>query len=174
MQLDILEVTTSLAQETKKEASVAIVGAIADVIRHLRKSVHLALDDADLGEDTIKWNKKFHDLVDKCLVELTSKVQVFIKRLKCPWGHSKFVFPFTMFILIKQVGDSSPIFDIMAGMMENISSITVIGRTTVAAVYRTAQIVASLPNLAYNNKARTHIHPSRVKCEKQQPNFVYF
>ncbi|KAL7601180.1 hypothetical protein Lser_V15G26308 [Lactuca serriola] len=124
MQLDILEVTTSLAQETKKEASVAIVGAIADVIRHLRKSVHLALDDADLGEDTIKWNKKFHDLVDKCLVELTSKV-----------------------------GDSSPIFDIMAGMMENISSITVIGRTTVAAVYRTAQIVASLPNLAYNNKA---------------------
>ncbi|CAH1419506.1 unnamed protein product [Lactuca virosa] len=124
MQLDILEVTTSLAQETKKEASVAIVGAIADVIRHLRKSVHLALDDADLGADTIKWNKKFHDLVDKCLVELTSKV-----------------------------GDSSPIFDIMAGMMENISSITVIGRTTVAAVYRTAQIVASLPNLAYNNKA---------------------
>ncbi|KAI3788224.1 hypothetical protein L2E82_00981 [Cichorium intybus] len=124
MQLDILEVTTSLAKEAKKEASVALVGAIADVIRHLRKSVHLALDDANLGADVIKWNNKFHELVDKCLVELTSKV-----------------------------GDSSPIFDIMAGMMENIPSITVIGRTTVAAVYRTAQIVASLPNLAYNNKA---------------------
>ncbi|KAL4587503.1 hypothetical protein LXL04_000374 [Taraxacum kok-saghyz] len=124
MQLDILEVTTSLAQETKKEASVALVGAIADVIRHLRKSVHLALDDVNLGADMIKWNKDFHESVDKCLVELTSKV-----------------------------GDSSPIFDIMAGMLENISSITVIGRTTVSAVYRTAQIVASLPNLAYNNKA---------------------
>ncbi|KAF5821352.1 hypothetical protein HanRHA438_Chr01g0013261 [Helianthus annuus] len=124
MQVDIIEVTTSLAHETKKEASVAIVGAIADVIRHLRKSVHLALDDADLGADVIKWNNKFHEVVDECLVELSSKV-----------------------------GDASPIFDIMAGMMENLSSITVIARTTVAAVYRTAQIVASLPNMAYNNKA---------------------
>ncbi|XP_076915556.1 protein SEMI-ROLLED LEAF 2-like [Bidens hawaiensis] len=124
MQVDIIEVTTSLAHDTKKEASVAIVGAITDVIRHLRKSVHLALDDADLGADVIKWNKRFHEVVDECLVELSSKV-----------------------------GDASPIFDIMAGMMENLSSITVIARTTVSAVYRTAQIVASLPNMAYNNKA---------------------
>lgn len=124
LHIDIIEVTTSLARETKKEASVAIVGAISDVVRHLRKSVHLALDDADLGADVIKWNKRFHELVDECLVELSDKV-----------------------------GDASPIFDIMAGMMENISSITVIARTTVAAVYRTAQIVASLPNMAYNNKA---------------------
>nr|XP_043612327.1 protein SEMI-ROLLED LEAF 2 isoform X2 [Erigeron canadensis] len=124
MQLDIIEVTISLARETKVEASVAIVGAITDIIRHLRKSVHLTLDDADLGADVIKWNKKFHELVDECLVELSSKV-----------------------------GDACPIFDIMAGMLENISSITVVGRTTVAAVYRTAQIVASLPNMAYNNKA---------------------
>ncbi|KAD3338596.1 hypothetical protein E3N88_34117 [Mikania micrantha] len=56
-----------LAHETKKEASVAIVGAIADVIRHLRKSVHLALDDADLGVDVVKWNKKFHEVVDEAL-----------------------------------------------------------------------------------------------------------
>lgn len=74
MQLDIIEVTTSLARETKKEASIAIVGAITDVIRHLRKSVHLALDDADLGADVIKWNKRFHEVVDECLVELSSKV----------------------------------------------------------------------------------------------------
>lgn len=74
MQLDIIDITTSLASETKKEASVAIVGAISDVVRHLRKSVHLALDDADLGADVIKWNKRFHELVDECLVELSSKV----------------------------------------------------------------------------------------------------
>ncbi|XP_071720584.1 protein SEMI-ROLLED LEAF 2 [Rutidosis leptorrhynchoides] len=124
MQLDIIEVTTSLAHETKTDSSVAIVGAITDIIRHLRKSVHLALDDADLGADVTNWNKRFHEVVDECLVELSSKV-----------------------------GDASPIFDIMAGMLENISNITVIARTTVAAVYRTAQIVASLPNMAYNNKA---------------------
>ncbi|XP_024975577.1 uncharacterized protein LOC112513521 [Cynara cardunculus var. scolymus] len=124
MQLGIVEVTTSLARETKKEASVAIVSAISDVVRHLRKSVQLALDDANLGADVIKWNKRFHEAVDECLVELSSKV-----------------------------GDASPAFDIMAGMLENISSVTAIAKTTVAAVYRTAQIVASLPNLAYNNKA---------------------
>lgn len=55
---------------------------------------------------------------------------------------------------MNQVGDASPIFDIMADMMENISSVKVIAQTTVAAVYRTAQVVASLPNMAYNNKAR--------------------
>lgn len=74
MQVDIIEVTTSLAHDTKKEASVAIVGAITDVIRHLRKSVHLALDDADLGADVIKGNRRFHEVVDECLVELSSKV----------------------------------------------------------------------------------------------------
>ena len=41
----------------------------------------------------------------------------------------------------------------MAVMLENISTITVIARNTISAVYRTAQIVASLPNLSYQNKA---------------------
>lgn len=60
MPLHILEVTTSLAQETEKVALVVIAGAIADVIRHLRKSVHLALDVVDFGADTIKSKKIFH------------------------------------------------------------------------------------------------------------------
>lgn len=41
--------------------------------------------------------------------------------------------------------------------MENISTITVIARTTIAAVYRTAQIIASIPNLCYPNKAWAQI-----------------
>lgn len=41
----------------------------------------------------------------------------------------------------------------MASMLENISSITVIARTTIAAVYRTGQIIASLPILSYKKKA---------------------
>ncbi|RYR30680.1 hypothetical protein Ahy_B01g055435 [Arachis hypogaea] len=41
----------------------------------------------------------------------------------------------------------------MAVMLENISNIIAISRTTVVIVYRTAQIVASLPNLSYQNKA---------------------
>ncbi|KAI3678057.1 hypothetical protein L6452_37336 [Arctium lappa] len=124
MQLDILEIATSLARETNIKASVAIVGAINDIIRHLRRSIHHSLTDANLGADVINWNRKFQEAVDECLVELSSKV-----------------------------GDASPIFDIMAGMMENISNIKIIAQTTVAAVYRTGQIVASLPNMAYNKKA---------------------
>lgn len=45
----------------------------------------------------------------------------------------------------------------MAVMMESLSTITVIARTTISAVYRAAQIVASLPNLSYQNKARNNL-----------------
>ncbi|KAF3442547.1 hypothetical protein FNV43_RR16463 [Rhamnella rubrinervis] len=124
MQLDIVEVTTSLAQHAKIESSVAIIGAVSDVMRHLRKSIHCSLDDANLGGDVIKWNKSFREAVDECLIQLTYKV-----------------------------GEAGPILDVMSGMLENISTITVIARTTISAVYRTAQIVASLPNLSYQSKA---------------------
>lgn len=53
----------------------------------------------------------------------------------------------------KQVGDAGPILDVMAVMLETISNVTVMVRNTMAAVYRTAQIIASLPNLSYKNKA---------------------
>lgn len=124
VQLDMVEVATSLARDTKILASVAIIGAVTDVMRHLRKSIHYSLDDADLGADLIKWNREFREAVDNCLVELSSKV-----------------------------GDAGPILDAMAVMLENISSITVIARTTIAAVFRTAQIIASIPNLSYQKKA---------------------
>lgn len=124
MQLDIVEVTTSLAEHAKVEPSVAILGAVSDVMRHLRKSIHCSLDDTNLGAEIIKWNRKFQQAVDECLVQLSYKV-----------------------------GDAGPILDIMAAMLENISAITIIARTTVSAVFRTAQVIASIPNLSYKNKA---------------------
>ncbi|KAJ8437513.1 hypothetical protein Cgig2_027588 [Carnegiea gigantea] len=124
MQLDILEVTASLAEHTKVDPSVALLGAVSDVMRHLRKSIHSSLDDANLGSGMINYNRRFQELVDECLVELVNKV-----------------------------GDAGPILDIMAVMLENLSHITVIARVTISAVFRTAQIVASLPNVSYQNKA---------------------
>ncbi|KAL3533790.1 hypothetical protein ACH5RR_007311 [Cinchona calisaya] len=124
MQLDIVKVATPLARETRTLSSVAIIGSVTDIMRHLRKSIHYSLDDANLGADLIKWNKEFREAVDECLVELSRKV-----------------------------GDAGPILDAMAIMLENISNITVIARTTIAAVYRTAQVVAAMPNLSYQNKA---------------------
>ncbi|KAL8459913.1 hypothetical protein ACS0TY_031715 [Phlomoides rotata] len=124
MQLDIVQVVTNLARLTKIQSSVAIVSAVSDIMRHLRKSIHYSLDDAKLGDQVINWNRRFHKAVDECLTELSSKV-----------------------------GDAGQILDVMASMLENISSITVIARTTISAVYRTAQIIASLPNLSYSKKA---------------------
>ncbi|KAG8367897.1 hypothetical protein BUALT_Bualt16G0120500 [Buddleja alternifolia] len=124
MQLDIVQVVTALVRLTKIQSSVAIVSAVSDIMRHLRKSIHCSLDDANLGDEVIKCNRKFHEVVDECLIELSSKV-----------------------------GDAGLILDVMASMLENISSITVIARTTISAVYRTAQIIASLPVLKYQKKA---------------------
>lgn len=69
--------------------------------------------------------------------------------------------------IYEQVGDAGPILDAMAVMLENISSITVIARTTIGAVFRTAQIVASIPNLSYQNKVNIN------KASFVIMNFVY-
>lgn len=124
MQLDIVAVTTVLAQEAKVEPSIAIISAVTDCMRHLRKSIHCTLDDANLGDDVKSWNKSLSEAVDQCLVQL-----------------------------IYKVGEPGPVLDAMAVMLESLSSTTVIVRTTISAVYRAAQIVASLPNLSYQNKA---------------------
>ncbi|XP_038992706.1 protein SEMI-ROLLED LEAF 2-like [Hibiscus syriacus] len=124
VQLQIVEVITSLARDLKVEASVAILSAVSDVMRHLRKSIHCSLDDATMGTEIINWNKNFKEAVDDCLVQLSHKV-----------------------------GDAGPILDAMAVMLENIPNVTVIARTTIRVVYRTAQIIASLPNPSYLNKA---------------------
>ncbi|KAK7336565.1 hypothetical protein VNO77_17110 [Canavalia gladiata] len=124
MQLDIVEVTTSLSQFAKVQPSVSIIGSISDMMRHLRKSIQYSLDSSNMAPDVISWNKKFRKVVDRCLVQLSNKV-----------------------------GEADPILDVMAMMLENISTITMTSRTTIFAVFRTAQIVASLPNLSYQNKA---------------------
>ncbi|KAK7396247.1 hypothetical protein VNO78_17118 [Psophocarpus tetragonolobus] len=124
MQFDIVEVATSLVQYAKVQPSVSIIGAVSDMMRHLRKCIHCSLDDSNLAPDVISWNKNFRRVVDKCLVQLSNKV-----------------------------GEADPILDVMAVMLENISIITTTSRTTIYAVHRTAQIIASLPNVSYQSKA---------------------
>lgn len=74
MQLDIVDVVTCLAQQTKVQPSMAIVGALSDMMRHLRKSIHCSLDDSNLGNEIIEWNRRFQAAVDACLVQLSHKV----------------------------------------------------------------------------------------------------
>lgn len=74
MQIDIVQVAISLARVTKAQPSVQIVGAFSDMMRHLRKSMHCTLDDSELGDDVIQWNRKLYSVIDECLVELSYKV----------------------------------------------------------------------------------------------------
>ncbi|XP_039020119.1 protein SEMI-ROLLED LEAF 2-like [Hibiscus syriacus] len=128
MQLQVLEVATSLAQLSKVEPSIAILGAVSDVMRHLRKSIHCSLGDATLGPEIIQWNRSFKETVDNCLVQLS-----------------------------KKVGDAGPILDAMAVMLENIPNITVIARTTVCVVYRTAQV--AFPESLFHQLLPAMVHP---------------
>lgn len=60
-----------------------------------------------------------------------------------------------------QVGDAGPVLDVLAVMLENMTDITVMARTLISAVFRAAQISASLPNVMYQHKARElwiHFH----------------
>ena len=74
MQLNILEVTTSLAENAKVEHSAAIVSAISDIMRHLRKCMHSSLDEANMGPEVANSNRMVSVALDKCLVQLTKKV----------------------------------------------------------------------------------------------------
>lgn len=91
---------------------------------HLVICIHCCFDDSNLGAEVTDWNRKYRSAVDECLVQLSVKI-----------------------------GDASPVSDMMAVMLENVSSITVMTRILISAVYRTAQIVAFIPNLTYQNKA---------------------
>ncbi|KAI9119901.1 hypothetical protein K1719_009290 [Acacia pycnantha] len=72
MQLDIVDVITRLAKHTKVQQSGTIIGALSDLMRHLRKSIHCSIDDSNLGADVIQWNQKYRQEVDECLAQLLS------------------------------------------------------------------------------------------------------
>ena len=76
MQLDISDLCTRLAEKLKTDSSVATMGAINDLMRHLRKCMQLVVD-TNIGDEMVQWNNKFHVSVDECLVQLCHKVVSF-------------------------------------------------------------------------------------------------
>ncbi|XP_057498264.1 protein SEMI-ROLLED LEAF 2-like isoform X1 [Actinidia eriantha] len=123
-QINIVNVTTQLAQNAKQEASIAIVGAITDVMKHLRKCMQYSAEASSPSDSSDKWNTDLQSALEKCILQLS-----------------------------KKVGDTGPILDMMAVALENIPSNAALARTTIFAVYRTAQIICSIPNLSYHKKA---------------------
>ncbi|CAL2228959.1 unnamed protein product [Prunus armeniaca] len=123
LQADIVNVTTQIAQGAKQQASVAITGAISDLIKHLRKCLQNQAEVSSPGS-TDKWNPDLLSALERCISQLSNKV-----------------------------GDVGPILDKMAVVLENIPTNTVAARTTISAVYLTAKMISSVPNVSYHKKA---------------------
>ncbi|EPS68833.1 hypothetical protein M569_05934, partial [Genlisea aurea] len=124
VQTDIVQVATSVARVTKSQPSVTIICAFCDMLRHLRKSRQLSLDDSGLGEEIIQSIAKFQSAIDECLVLLSYKI-----------------------------GDARLILDAMAVMLESASHIPIMIKNTVAIAYHAAKIVSVLPNSSTHSKA---------------------
>lgn len=124
MQIDIVHVTTRLAQDARLQASLAIVAAISDLMRNLRKCLQCSIEASSPDNNVNKWNSALHSAIEECIVELANKV-----------------------------GDVGPILDIMAVAVENISSNAIVARTTISAILRTVQVTAHIPNLSYHKKS---------------------
>ncbi|ONK82030.1 uncharacterized protein A4U43_C01F35410 [Asparagus officinalis] len=71
MQLDIVKVTTNLSKQSKVQISPSIIGAMTDLVKHLRRTMQSSCNDKDPGDGLIS---KFRIAVDECLVQLSKKV----------------------------------------------------------------------------------------------------
>jgi protein EFR3 len=74
MQLSIVQITATLAEQSRVQTSVQLITAITDLVRHLKRTLHFSLDSKDLSQEMIKWNEKFRVAVDECLIQLSKKV----------------------------------------------------------------------------------------------------
>jgi hypothetical protein len=72
MQLSIVEVAATLAELSSAQASAATIGAISDLVRHLKRTFHITLGSKDA--ELVKRNEKFRKAIDDCLVQLSKKV----------------------------------------------------------------------------------------------------
>ncbi|KEH30318.1 protein SEMI-ROLLED LEAF 2 isoform X1 [Medicago truncatula] len=124
LQINIINTTAQLAKNVKQKASVAIIGAISDLIKHLRRCLQNLAAVSSIGNDEYKLNTELQSALELCILQLSNKV-----------------------------GDVGPILDLMAVVLENISTTTIVARTTIYAVYQTAKLVISIPNVSYHKKA---------------------
>ncbi|XP_056862225.1 protein SEMI-ROLLED LEAF 2-like [Raphanus sativus] len=122
VQVNMVNVATCLALHAKQQASGAMTAVIADLIKHLRKCLQNAAE-SDLSADVSKQNSDLQQALDKCISELSNKV-----------------------------GDVGPILDMVAVVLEMISTNVLVARTTASAILFAAHIVSVVPNVSYHKK----------------------
>ncbi|XP_010557096.1 PREDICTED: uncharacterized protein LOC104826204 isoform X2 [Tarenaya hassleriana] len=122
LQINIVATATYLAQNAKQQAPVMIIAAIADLIKHLRKCLQ-NVSESTVPADEMKQNSELQYALENCIWELSNKV-----------------------------GDVGLILDMLAVVLEAISTNVLTARTTTSAVLRAAHIASAVPNISYHKK----------------------
>ena len=74
LKMNIINIITQLAQNVKQQASVAIIGAISDLIKHLRKCLQNSAEASSIGNDGYKLNAELQSALEMCILQLSKKV----------------------------------------------------------------------------------------------------
>lgn len=73
-QTNIVDIATKLAQNAKLLASVAIIGTINDLIKHLRKCLQNSVELSSSGDGMAKTNADLQYSLENCISWLSKKV----------------------------------------------------------------------------------------------------
>ncbi|KAJ4905022.1 ARM repeat superfamily protein [Raphanus sativus] len=122
VQVNMVNVATCLVLHAKQQASGALTAVVADLIKHLRKCLQNAAE-SDLSADETKLNSELQNALENCMAELSNKV-----------------------------GEAGPILDMLAVVLETVSTNVLVARTTASAILRAAHIVSVVPNVSYHKK----------------------
>lgn len=76
MQISIIDITTELAKNAKQQASVTIIGAITDLVKHLRKCMVHSTNDSSPRDSSDEWKKRLQPALENCIAHLSNKVDV--------------------------------------------------------------------------------------------------
>ncbi|KAF6148777.1 hypothetical protein GIB67_019385 [Kingdonia uniflora] len=93
-------------------------------MKHLRKCIQCLVETSSNEDVSINSKTDIHSVLEDYLAELSNKV-----------------------------GDVGPILDMMAMVFENIPTTAILAMVTILSVYRTTQLISTVPNISYYKKA---------------------
>lgn len=74
MQIDIVNTATQIAENVKPQSSVAIIGALADLMKHLRKCIQHSIEASNPKDGSNKCNSDLQFALENCILKLSHKV----------------------------------------------------------------------------------------------------
>lgn len=70
--------TTQLAENARQQASVAMVGAVIELVKHLRKCMQSIIEGSSPGHGANKCKTDLESALEKCILVLSNKVNLIL------------------------------------------------------------------------------------------------